>query len=71
MVVVPGMIPRTVPVDEIVATRVSVEPHTPPLNASVKLIVVLIHNVDAPLIAGGTGFTVTTAIAGQPVPATV
>jgi hypothetical protein len=57
----------------IVATVVGVTVHAPPVNASVSGIVLPgTRQIDpSPLIGGGVGFTVTSAIAGQPVPATV
>jgi hypothetical protein len=58
----------------IVAIVVGVTLHIPPLTASVSVIAApdnARHIDGGPPIAGGTGFTVTTAIAGQPVPGLV
>jgi hypothetical protein len=75
-VAVPPVVPMPVstPVTgSIVAIAAGVTLHVPPLTASVSVIVLpeRRHTDDGPPIAGGTGFTVTTATAGQPVPGLV
>lgn len=73
-VAVPPDTPLNTPVSgSIVAIEVGVTLHIPPVSASVNVIVVpgTRHTDDGPPIGGGTGFTVTTAVAGQPVPALI
>lgn len=67
MIVVPAATPVTTPVEPTVAILVAVLLHTPPVAASVKVILVAGHTVDAPDIepALGLGFTVTTAVAAN------
>ena len=65
MVDVPDAIPVTTPVALTVATPVDTELHTPPVAASVRLMVDVAHTVSRPVMipADGDGFTVTTAVA--------
>ena len=65
MIDVPAAMPVTTPVALTVATPVDTELHTPPVAASVRLVVVAGQSVNVPLIdpAFGAGFTVTTAVA--------
>ncbi len=61
----PAATPVTTPVALTVATPVDTELHTPPVAASVKLVVVVGQITSPPVIvpATGAGFTVTTAVA--------
>ncbi len=65
MVDVPAATPVTTPVALTVATPVDTELHTPPIAASVKLVVVVGQTTRPPVIvpATGAGLTVTTAVA--------
>ncbi len=65
MVDVPGAIPVTTPVALTVATPVLTLLHTPPIVPSVRLVVVVGHSVNVPVIvpALGVALTVTTAVA--------
>ena len=42
--------------------------HIPPELTSVKVVLLLLHTADAPIIAPGVWFTVTTTVAGVPHP---
>ena len=68
MVAVPGVMPVTVPDVLILAVVPALLLHVPPGLASVSDIVLPGQTVDGPLIAPGTGFTVTTTLLAQPVP---
>ena len=69
MVVVPEAIPLTIPVEPMVATEVFVEVHTPPLTASLNVVVVPGQSVVVPVIVPGfaDGVTVKVLTAIQPV----
>ena len=60
MVVVPASIPETVP-EPVSTTAIAVLLllHVPPLVASLKVKRLPVHNVPAPVIDKGNGFTVT------------
>lgn len=68
MAVVPAATPITSPVEEMVAAPGVLLVHTPPVVASVNVIVEPTHTLDAPEIAAGTGLTVTKNVFAQPVP---
>ena len=65
MVDVPAATPVTMPVAPAVAIPGDTELHTPPADASVKLVVVVGQTTNPPVIvpATGDGLTVTTAVA--------
>ena len=66
---IPAAIPVTSPLDEpIVAVVVGVIPHNPPPAPSPKVVVCPTHTCIVPVIAVGAVFTVTDAVALQPVP---
>ena len=67
MVAVPAVTPVTKPVDD-PTVAIVVEPllHVPPPVASLSVVVVAIHTCVVPVIEGGSAFTVTVAIAWQP-----
>lgn len=45
--------------------------HTPPVGVLLRVMLLLTHTTDGPLIAAGSPFTVTTAVLVQPVPVIV
>ena len=63
----PGAMPYTTPVAVTVAAAVLLLAQVPPLVASLKAVVDLTHTLRMPPMAAGSGLTVTTAVAGQPV----
>ena len=65
MVVVPAAMPVTIPDVPIVAVAVVTELHTPPPAALLKVVVLVGHTVNMPVIvpALGDGLTVTTLVA--------
>ena len=68
MAVAPDATPVTTPeVEFIVAAPVIVLLHVPPGVASASVIVRNLHTVVGPVIGAGSGFTVTTLVAAQPV----
>jgi hypothetical protein len=68
MVTVPGVTPRTVPVeDPTTATPVLLLLHDPTVAGSLSVAADNGHTFTAPDIAGGKGFTVTGKMAIQPV----
>lgn len=58
--------PVTMPVVLTVALVLSLLLQEPPEVASVKLLVDAMHTLDEPIIAGGNGFIVTTALPSAP-----
>ncbi len=67
MTAVPAVMPVTIPV-EATDTFVFTELHVPPLVALLRVRVAFSHMLDPPVIADGSGFTVTMAVTLQPVP---
>ena len=67
IVEVPADIPVTIPVEPIVAIVVALLLHVPP-PTSANGVVYPTQTTGIPVIARGNGFTVTTAVAMQPVP---
>jgi hypothetical protein len=67
MVVVPPDAPYSTPDPEIVPTAGVLLLHTPPAEALLRVVVWNSHTVVAPVIGDGSPFTVTTAVAIQPV----
>ena len=68
MVAVPTETPDTIPVDEpTLAMVLSLLVHIPPEVALFSVVEEPIHTIDEPVMAVGTAFTVTVAIAAQPV----
>jgi hypothetical protein len=68
IVVVPGTIPDTIPVDEVtVATDVLLLAHVPPVDVLPNVVVKPWQTVDEPVIVAGSGLTVTTAALIHPV----
>ena len=68
IVVVPTVPPFTIPVADPIVALVLLLVHVPPPVASLNVVVSPKHTLRSPSIAVGTGFTVTTAVALQPVP---
>ncbi len=67
MPAVPVVTPFTSPVDGVmVATAVFPLVHVPPVVASLRLIREVVHNIDEPMIAAGSGFTTTPSNAAHP-----
>jgi len=65
MAAVPAVMPEIVPVAvSIVAIAVCVLLQEPPLVASLRAVLFPAHTCIVPVIAGGSGFTVTTPVAG-------
>lgn len=65
----PAATPVTTPVDEpIVATVTLLLAHVPPVLALLSVVVAPVHTDVVPVIAAGSGFTVTTIDLAQPVP---
>ena len=73
MVVVPTPVPVTTPEVPIVATPGLLLAHTPPVVASLSVVVLPIHVVRVPVIVAskGNGLTVNGVVAIQPVPTSV
>ena len=68
MIAVPPVTPYTVSeVGFIVATAVFPLLHVPPAVMSLSMVVVFAHNEVTPVIARGSGFTVTVLVAMHPV----
>lgn len=70
MVLVPVAMPETTPVGVTVATPVAVELHTPPVTASLKVVVEPAQTIPEPESVPGLakGLTVTVVVARQPEP---
>jgi len=68
IVAIPAVPPVTTPAPLIVATEVGVLLHTPPVVASLSVIVVPLHNDVAPMMPAAPAFTVTVAVTVQPLP---
>ena len=66
MVVVPPLIPVTIPVEPTVATLVMVLSHVPPALMSESEVVEPAQRTAVPVIGAGSGLTVTTIVAIQP-----
>ena len=66
IVVVPGIMPETTPVPEIVPTVVLLLIHVPPPAVLPNAVAAPAHTCSVPLIAEGAKFTVTTAVVVQP-----
>ena len=67
MFAVPAVTPLTIPFDEpTVATDVLELVHTPPVVASVKVVVPLVPTVVVPMMDTGIAFTVTTVVTVLP-----
>ena len=68
--VVPAAIPDTVPLPvpdrTTVAALVLLLVHEPPVIASLKIIVLPVHTLAGPVMAGGVGSTVTVVVVLQP-----
>ena len=62
---VPVVTPVTTPAALTVATPALSLLHTPPVVASLKVMVAPVHTIDAPVTPEGNEFTVTTAMTGQ------
>ena len=70
MVVVPGTKPVTIPLlDPIFAIVVELLVHTPPVTASLRVIVLPTHTEAGPVIVAGVSKVVTIVVILQPVPA--
>jgi hypothetical protein len=67
IVAVPAVTPVTMPVASIVA-RGSLLVHVPPVVVLSSVVVNPSHTASAPVMAAGNWFTVTVAVAMQPVP---
>jgi hypothetical protein len=65
---VPAVTPVTTPPAVIVATAGVALLHVPPAVALLKVVVALTHTLVVPVIAAGSGFTVTVVVTAQPVP---
>ena len=63
----PGLLPVTSPFESIVAIVVLLIVQTPPTELSESVVVSCRHNVLLPVMMLGSGFTVTIAVAIQPV----
>ena len=64
----PGVPPVTVPdAEPILAIRLLLLVQVPPLTVLVRVVVRPVHTCVTPEIADGSGLTVTTAVAWQPV----
>ena len=67
IVVVPAVSPFTTPDASTVPTAVVLLLHVPPAVALSRSVVLPVHTVAAPVMAAGSGLTVTTAVAAHPV----
>lgn len=65
MVAVPFDMPVTIPVLNPMVTFGSVQVHSPPAEASLRVTDPLTHTCVIPVIGPGSGFTVTFTIAGH------
>jgi len=67
MPVVPAVTPLTSPVDGVmVAMEVLPLVHVPPVVASLRFTREVVHNIDVPMMAAGSGFTTTPSNAMHP-----
>ena len=64
---VPAVTPVTTPPTVIVATAGVALLHAPPAVALLKVVVALTHTLVVPVMAAGSGFTVTVVVTAQPV----
>jgi hypothetical protein len=64
---VPGINPKTTPVEEMLATEVPLELHVPLPVASLIVVVLPEHTLVVPVMADGVVFTVTVVDVLQPV----
>ena len=68
MMAAPALLPMTTPEELTVATTVLLLLHTPPVVASLKLVVVPVHIYGVPVMATGDGITVMDFVTVQPLP---